>query len=108
MLKPAGNQRAEGYILNSIGNIYYEMGDYQTAWKYYQESLEIRKELGDKRGEAWVLHNIGRVYQSLENYKEAKKCYEEALSLAEELGEEELTGNSKNALSEIEGMKKST
>jgi tetratricopeptide (TPR) repeat protein len=77
------------------------MGDYHRAWKYYQESLRIRKELGDKKGEAWVLHNLGRVYRSLENYEEAKKHNEEALSLAEELGEEELVANSKNALFEI-------
>jgi predicted ATPase/class 3 adenylate cyclase len=99
--KAAGDKKAEGYILNSIGNVYYELGDHQGAWKYYQESLRIRKELGDKKGEAWVLNNLGRVYQSLENYEEAKKCYKQALSLAEEVGQEELTANSKNALSEI-------
>lgn len=99
--KAAGDKKAEGYILNSIGSVYYEIGDHQGAWKYYQESLRIRKELDDKKGEAWVLHNLGRVYQNLENYEEAKKSYKQALSLAEEVGEEELTTNSKNALSEI-------
>ncbi|MGH7889938.1 MAG: tetratricopeptide repeat protein, partial [Thermodesulfobacteriota bacterium] len=86
-------------ILNSIGNVYYEMNDYQTAWKCYQESLRIRKKLGDKKGEAWVLYNLGRVYHSLKNYGESKKHYEESLSLAEELGEEELKANIENTLS---------
>jgi tetratricopeptide (TPR) repeat protein len=74
------------------------MNDYQMAWKCYQESLRIRKEIGDKKGQAWVLYNLGRVYQSLENYKESKKHLEEALSLAVELGEEELKTSTRNAL----------
>jgi len=81
------------------------MGDYRGAWKSYQESLRIRKELGDKKGEAWVLHNLGKVYKSLENYGEARKHYEESLFLSEEVAEPGLAADNREALSEI--MKKS-
>lgn len=46
-------------MLNSIGKVYYDLGKYELAWDFYQQSLVIAQKFGDKANQGNVLKNIG-------------------------------------------------
>lgn len=51
--------------VNSIGNIYLTIRQYELALAKFQESIEIQKELNDLRGLAINHQNIGYAYQNI-------------------------------------------
>ena len=64
-----------GYIIDSLGWIYFQKGDYDKAMKYLQKAAELT---GD---DPTVSEHLGDVYAKKKKYKEALKSYEKALSL---------------------------
>ena len=59
--------------------------EYAAARRYYQESLDLRREVGDRHGVAVSLHNLGQVATALGTYDDAKKFFDESLSIFAEL-----------------------
>jgi tetratricopeptide (TPR) repeat protein len=53
--------------LNSLGALYYEMGDYKSAELYYKQALEIQKKaLGQEHPDvASSLNNLGALYYKM-------------------------------------------
>lgn len=75
------------WLLDFIGNIYTSLGNYDEAFKYYQQALEAaqydskilgREVLG--RYEAKILVSIGLLYQLWGNYGQALSFFEKALA----------------------------
>ena len=60
---------------------------YQKAIDFYQQSLEIKREIGDRRGEASSLTALGNVYQSLGKYQRAIDFYQQSLEIKREIGD---------------------
>ena len=48
--------------LYNIATQYYHKSDYVQSLSYYQQSLDIRKEIGDLKGEAAIYGNFGLIY----------------------------------------------
>ncbi|MFM6075337.1 MAG: tetratricopeptide repeat protein, partial [Dolichospermum sp.] len=46
------NNQGGSNSLNGLGNVYYSLGQYQTAIDFYQQSLKITREIGDVGGES--------------------------------------------------------
>jgi DNA-binding NarL/FixJ family response regulator len=63
------------------------MGDQEAARAFYEESLQIRRELKDKRGIAMMLVNLGELARAAGDYDTAHSLYEEGLAIARELGD---------------------
>jgi tetratricopeptide (TPR) repeat protein len=76
-----GNKKSISSLQHNLGIAYHQQGDYTTAKKYYEESLEIKKALGDKVGQANSLHQLGLLAQDQGDYTTAKKYYEESLEI---------------------------
>ena len=76
-----GDPFAIGELLNNLGGISQEMGDYGAAHDYHQECLSLRRAQGDEVGIAMSLNNLGNVFHSEGDYSRARECYEEGLSL---------------------------
>ncbi|KAF5417184.1 MAG: Photosystem I assembly protein Ycf3 [Candidatus Methanogaster sp.] len=83
----APTRKDEGAILNNISQIYRARGDYDTALKYLEESLEIYREIGDKAGEGTTLNNISQIYDARGDYDTALKYLEESLEIYREIGD---------------------
>ena len=66
-------------ILNSIGDTYYHMKDYDKALEYTTKSLKIREEIGNKRFIAASEGSISRIYLTQKNYILAKEYALKAL-----------------------------
>lgn len=76
--------------LNSEGtlaNIFYILGDLNTALKIYNNIKYKYGERGDNRRVALTLNALGNVHYSQGNYEEAVKKYDQSLKIAEELGD---------------------
>ena len=65
-----------GFIIDSLGWVYYRLGKFHKAVKELQRSLELEPEdpniyehLGD------VYHSLNKIPQALENYKRAYEKY---------------------------------
>jgi tetratricopeptide (TPR) repeat protein len=69
-----------------LGNAYNSLGEYQKAIDFYQQSLEIKREIGDRNGEANTWFNLGITRQNLQQKPEAKTAYENARNLYQAMG----------------------
>jgi tetratricopeptide (TPR) repeat protein len=54
----AASERIDyGRALNAVGDVYFELGQYDKAFDYYQQSLVVRKSIGDRLGTARSLNH---------------------------------------------------
>ena len=82
--------RAQGYILNALGQVYHKMADQGMAKDCYQQAIQLRQIIQDRRGEGWSLYYLGQVAFELSSSDEAYYYQDQALLMAKETGDEEL------------------
>lgn len=73
---------------HNLGFYHHERGDFTTAKKYYQQALEIRKQLPGKEGKlatAATLHNLAWMLGNEGESAEALQLFQEVLALRREL-----------------------
>jgi len=83
--------------LSLIGRVYDAQGQYQQALEYYQQSLNISRQMSDRYGEGTALSNIGSVYNS-QNNSQALNYYQQALAIREQIGDRNGIAYSLNSL----------
>ncbi len=90
-------------IINSIGHVYYKMGDYQSARGQFHDAVDLYKKLLDKHeSTANCCHILAVTYLAMESYPEALEFCQQALTMRMELlGEHVHTANSFYFLREI-------
>ena len=76
-------------VLNGMGNLYKDLGDYRQALTAFQEGLTIAEQKGEKLGEAFVLNNIGTVYHGQGDYSLAAEYTLRSLKIKESLGKKD-------------------
>ncbi len=62
-----------GAYLDTMGWIYFKLGDYQKALEYIQEAVKVREESAE------VLEHLGDVYQKLNQPEKAREYWQKAL-----------------------------
>ena len=77
----------EGMILNNLGIIAAELGDYGSSRMYFEQSLVICRQTGNQKSEGDALNNLGIVVGRQGDYEGAKQYYEQALHLKQEIGD---------------------
>jgi tetratricopeptide (TPR) repeat protein len=97
----APTRKDHGTTLNNISQIYRARGDYDTALKYLEESLEILREIGDRAGEGGALNNISQIYRARGDYDTALKYLEESLEILREIGDRAGEGTTMNNIGQI-------
>ncbi|MFN6366056.1 MAG: tetratricopeptide repeat protein [Aphanizomenon sp.] len=95
--------------LISLGNAYNSLGQYERAIAFFQQSLDIKKDIGDIRGESISLNNLGNAYNSLGQYQRAIAFYQQSLDIFKDIGDilgESISliglGNAYNSLGQYE------
>jgi tetratricopeptide (TPR) repeat protein len=63
IVREIGERLGEGVVLNNIGEVYNNLGQYPKALEFYQQALAIRREVSDRKGEGVTLNNMGLVYR---------------------------------------------
>ncbi|MCP4347809.1 MAG: tetratricopeptide repeat protein, partial [Desulfobacterales bacterium] len=95
------NKEDEGTTLNNIGEIHRNRGDYETALKYLEQSLQIIREIGDKSGEGTTLNNMSVIAHTRGDYETALKYLEQSLQIIREIGDKSGEGTTLNNISQI-------
>lgn len=73
--------------LNNIGEISKARGDYETALRYLEQSLEIQQAIGDIDGLATSTHNMAAiVFQQQGKPEEALPMFLQAYAIFHQLG----------------------
>ena len=83
------NKQAISSCFLRIGVIYYKVGLYDDALKYYQQFLENAQKIGNKKDEAIAYRSIALTYREL--YKDPSiviSSYEESLQIRTSLNDE--------------------
>ena len=80
-----GDERLGGDGLSSIGDAYFQQGNWTRALEYYQRNLKLQEKIGDKTRVAGMLQSIGAVYGRQGDHREQLKLYEASLKISEEL-----------------------
>ena len=89
--------------LISLGNAYGSLGQYERAIAFYQQSLDISREIGDVLGESLSLNNLGDAYDSLglDREQDALEAYRNARELYQTMG---LDADVQDCNDKIEGL----
>ncbi|XP_031573394.1 cell division cycle protein 16 homolog [Actinia tenebrosa] len=72
------------FVLQEMGVIEYQNGDYPRAEKHFKDALEKAQNIsGEVLSETWetLLSNLGHTYRKLGEYEKAMECYRQALVL---------------------------
>ncbi|MCL5245604.1 tetratricopeptide repeat protein [Cellulophaga sp. 20_2_10] len=81
----AGLQRGMYVSLNSIGNLYHTLEQYNLAINRYEASLKLQQELGDTLGLAINNQNIGEALEAQGKLEEALEKYKISLAYNESI-----------------------
>ncbi|MCD4766674.1 MAG: tetratricopeptide repeat protein [Methanosarcinales archaeon] len=76
-----------GYLLNSLGILFFQLSSYKKAIEYHEQALVIAKEMGDRRVVGTSLGNLGSTYSSLGQVERAIEYYKQALAISQEIGD---------------------
>ncbi|GCA92055.1 putative ATPase [Microcystis aeruginosa 11-30S32] len=85
----AGSQREQVCYrnsLNRLGICFLNLGQYEKAIFYHQQSLEISEAMGDQQEVAISLGNLGNCYNCLGQYEKAIAYHQQSLEISEEIG----------------------
>ena len=67
----------------AIGEIYFELKDYEKALEYFNLELTTKKELDNSQGISAALNRIGNVYFQLKEYKKAEDFFLKSMEIAD-------------------------
>ena len=81
------HRRGEGNALGNLGIAYANLGQVERAIGYYEQQLEITREIGDRRGEGIAYANLGIAYAKLGQVERAIGSFEQALEISREIGD---------------------
>ncbi|WP_242051283.1 tetratricopeptide repeat protein [Nostoc spongiaeforme] len=84
--------------LTSLGIAYCSLGEYQRAIEFFQQSLEIFREIGDRNGVGNSLGNLGNAYNFLGENQRAIEFHQQSLEIFREIGDRFGVGRSLNNL----------
>jgi tetratricopeptide (TPR) repeat protein len=83
-----GIRRSKNVSLNSIGNIYQILEQYDLAIAKYMESMQLERELNNKLGLAINHQNVGECYEAQGHLKEALENFNQSLAYNEAINSE--------------------
>ncbi|MEM6501535.1 MAG: tetratricopeptide repeat protein [Cyanobacteria bacterium P01_C01_bin.89] len=104
-LLPHLNKESQPYLLQRIGFIYQNWGDWNQAENYYQQALKIAKEVEDRKITAGLQGQLGDIERNRGNWDGAEALYRQCLEIEEELGDRKGMASSWEALGYIENVR---
>ena len=75
-----------GTLYNILGDLERQLGESESAFKYFDEAIKIRKEIQDIKGVGTVCINRALLYDNLGKFEEALEEYRKAQQAFEEVG----------------------
>jgi len=88
-------------VQNYLGTFHRDIGSYDQARRWYDQSLDVAQSSEDKNLEASTLNNLGRLYRKKSVYDSAKIYYSSSLKLNLELADKKNIASCYNNLGNI-------
>jgi tetratricopeptide (TPR) repeat protein len=82
-----GERTREAVLLNEVGSLYYNKGEFNKSLEYFERSQTIFEGIGDRGGLAESLRVRGNIYREKGLWDEAMKYFEHSLALYDEVGD---------------------
>ena len=79
-------------ILSELGSIYFLLSEPRKAIEFYEQALNISREIGDRQSEGNNLRNMGNSYFNLGEPRKAIEFYDQALNISREIGDRRSEG----------------
>ena len=73
--------------LNNLGEVAQAQGDYRQAKDFYNQGLELDKELGDKLGKIGLTNNLASVAHHEGDHEKAVQLYHQSLLISRDIGD---------------------
>ena len=86
--QPLDDKANMSYVLNSLANLYSELGDFQKSIDYFEQSIAINKSLDDMLSVSIIYYNQGKTYTLAKQFDDAIKSLEASLNIATEIEDE--------------------
>ncbi len=77
----------EAISLTSLGKIYNDIGSFNRSIEYFENGLNITKQIGAISVERKILTNLGKTYHFLGNNSDALEANLESLNIAKKIGD---------------------
>ena len=87
MARENGNRAAQSISLGNLGNAFLNLGEPSQAIHYYEEQLQITREVRDLYGEGSALANLGVACKALGDTGGAIALYSRALKISCKIGD---------------------
>src|SRR5207237_10634316 len=81
-LRSVGDRRMEAITLNNIGLVHKTLGDNQKALDFFNQALELRRDVNDGPGEGVTLSDLGSLYAQVGEEQKALDLYRKSLQLS--------------------------
>jgi len=101
LVEDIGDRKKQGDLLNTMGILEWNRGDYTQALAHYEHALGIFQELDDAVQAAVMLNSIGKTLKDLRRYEEALVRLQEALDIDRETGQQLLEGHALAILGDV-------
>ncbi|MBL8306735.1 MAG: AAA family ATPase [Rubrivivax sp.] len=82
-----GGGPMEGPILNELGSLADEAGEFEAARGFYRQALQVHRQRGVRSNEAGTLSNLGYVDLNVGRYAAAREVFLEARDLFARIGQ---------------------
>lgn len=87
-----GKRLREGTILNSLGVVAWESGDFEMARERYARAVSCFEDTGRAAALGHTLNSLGQTLRRLGDFEDARETLERAIDLHREAGESRLEG----------------
>ena len=81
MARVEGDRQLEAVILNDIGVVHRNLGNYPLAGQFLNQALTIRQNINNPQGIGQTLMNLGALASSQADYPQALDFYQQALDI---------------------------
>ncbi|MBD1828107.1 CHAT domain-containing protein [Microcoleus vaginatus GB1-A2] len=95
------NYAQAALTLLSMGKIYANFGQFQSALDSYNQALPLSQQAGAKAEEATIINSFGQLYTDLADPKSALDYYNQALPLFYQLNDQATVANTLNNIGDI-------
>jgi tetratricopeptide (TPR) repeat protein len=86
IVREIGDRHLEGFVLDSLGRVFYYKHEYARSKSYYEQALACDVEIDHRYGRAESLAHLGDLYQAIGDYAQAQARYAQAIDIFREMG----------------------
>lgn len=86
-LEMAKDVAEKAAFISNLGHVFLDLGEYNSAMDYFQESLRACREIGKLKNTLPILYNLALVCRNMQNPALALRHLEEAVTITEQFGD---------------------